>query len=148
MFDDERITDIHQNINEERSEFTLRPQHLDEYIGQKAVTDNLKVFIEAAKLDGAGEWQIFTKVCLPQCRAALYSIAILVFIDYWNMVEQPMIFLEREQDYPLSVFLAAVSQGDIGIQSVCGLLCLVPVTFFFLYYREELTDGLKDVLWG
>ena len=104
--------------------------------------------IEAAKLDGAGEWQIFTKVCLPQCRAALYSIAILVFIDYWNMVEQPMIFLEREQDYPLSVFLAAVSQGDIGIQSVCGLLCLVPVTFFFLYYREELTDGLKDVLWG
>lgn len=52
MFDDERITDIHQNINEERSEFTLRPQHLDEYIGQKAVTDNLKVFIEAAKLRG------------------------------------------------------------------------------------------------
>lgn len=52
MFDDERMTDIHQNINEERSEFTLRPQHLDEYIGQKAVTDNLKVFIEAAKLRG------------------------------------------------------------------------------------------------
>ena len=52
MFDEERITDIHQNINEERSEFTLRPQHLDEYIGQKAVTDNLKVFIEAAKLRG------------------------------------------------------------------------------------------------
>lgn len=52
MFDDERITDIHQNINEERSEFTLRPQHLDEYIGQKAVTDNLKIFIEAAKLRG------------------------------------------------------------------------------------------------
>lgn len=52
MFDDERITDIHQSINEERSEFTLRPQHLDEYIGQKAVTDNLKVFIEAAKLRG------------------------------------------------------------------------------------------------
>ena len=41
--------------------------------------------IEAAKLDGAGEWQIFTRVCLPQCRSALYSIAILVFIDYWNM---------------------------------------------------------------
>ncbi len=52
MFDEERITDIHQNINEERSEFSLRPQHLDEYIGQKAVTDNLKIFIEAAKLRG------------------------------------------------------------------------------------------------
>ena len=42
--------------------------------------------IEAAKVDGAGEWEIFTRVCLPQCRSALYSIAILVFIDYWNMV--------------------------------------------------------------
>lgn len=52
MFDEERITDIHQNINEERSEFSLRPQHLDEYIGQKAVTDNLKIFIEATKLRG------------------------------------------------------------------------------------------------
>ena len=52
MFDEERITDIHQNINEERSEFSLRPQHLDEYIGQKTVTDNLKIFIEAAKLRG------------------------------------------------------------------------------------------------
>lgn len=52
MLDEERITDIHQNINEERSEFSLRPQHLDEYIGQKAVTDNLKIFIEAAKLRG------------------------------------------------------------------------------------------------
>ena len=42
--------------------------------------------IEAAKIDGCGEWQTFTRICLPQCRAALCSIAILVFIDYWNMV--------------------------------------------------------------
>ncbi|MDE7041974.1 MAG: carbohydrate ABC transporter permease, partial [Oscillospiraceae bacterium] len=49
--------------------------------------------IEAAKLDGSSEWQIFKDICLPQCRSALYSIAILVFIDYWNMVEQPIILL-------------------------------------------------------
>ena len=41
--------------------------------------------IEAAKMEGAGEWYIFTRICMPQCRAATYSIAILVFIDYWNM---------------------------------------------------------------
>ena len=41
--------------------------------------------IEAAKLDGSSEWQIFTRIYLPQCRSAIYSIAILVFIDYWNM---------------------------------------------------------------
>lgn len=52
MFEDERITDVYQNFDEEKSEFTLRPQTLDEYIGQKKVTDNLKVFIEAAKMRG------------------------------------------------------------------------------------------------
>lgn len=52
MFTDERITDVHQRIDEERNEFTLRPQSLDEYIGQKTVKENLKVFIEAAKMRG------------------------------------------------------------------------------------------------
>ena len=52
MFEESRNTDIHQNLEEERVEFTLRPQTLDEYIGQKTVTDNLKVFITATKLRG------------------------------------------------------------------------------------------------
>lgn len=52
MFDEERITDINKTIDEEKNEFTLRPQTLDEYIGQNEVTDNLKIFIEAAKMRG------------------------------------------------------------------------------------------------
>ena len=48
----ERITAAELGSGEERSEFTLRPQTLAEYIGQKKATDNLKIFIEAAKLRG------------------------------------------------------------------------------------------------
>ena len=47
--------------------------------------------IEAAKLDGANEWQIFSRICVPLCKGSIASVAILVFIDYWNMVEQPLI---------------------------------------------------------
>ena len=47
---DERITDTSLNLGEERAELTLRPQHLDDYIGQTTATENLKIFIEAAKL--------------------------------------------------------------------------------------------------
>lgn len=47
---DERITDQHQESSEFASELALRPRSLSEYIGQKNVTDNLKIFIEAAKL--------------------------------------------------------------------------------------------------
>ena len=49
---EERITSAELGQDEERSEFSLRPRTLREYIGQKAATDNLKVFIEAAKLRG------------------------------------------------------------------------------------------------
>jgi len=49
--------------------------------------------IEAAEIDGAGEVQIFTSISLPLCKSAICSAAILVFIDYWNMVEQPLILL-------------------------------------------------------
>lgn len=48
----DRITAAELGENEERSEFTLRPQSLDDYIGQKNVTDNLKIFIQAAKMRG------------------------------------------------------------------------------------------------
>ena len=47
---EERITSAELGHGEERAEFTLRPQALDDYIGQSAVTDNLKVFIDAAKM--------------------------------------------------------------------------------------------------
>src|SRR5699024_9242438 len=65
--------------------------------------------IEAAKLDGSSEFQIFKNICLPQCRSALYSIAILVFIDYWNMVEQPLILLNDASKQPLSVYLSTIN---------------------------------------
>ena len=41
--------------------------------------------LEAAKIDGAGEWEIFTKVAIPLCKGALGSVAILIFIDYTSL---------------------------------------------------------------
>lgn len=56
-----------------------------------------KALFEAAQIDGAGEWKLFTKVAMPICKGAIYSCAILVFIDYWNMVEQPLILLRTQK---------------------------------------------------
>ena len=50
MNTEERITNTHLEYEEEMAELSLRPQRLEEYVGQKSATDNLKVFIEAAKL--------------------------------------------------------------------------------------------------
>ena len=98
--------------------------------------------IEAAKLDGCNEWQIFTRVCLPQCRSALYSIAILVFIDYWNMVELPIVLLEDASQQPLSVYLSTINAGEIGIAFAIAVIYMVPGLLMFLYGEEFLVEGI------
>lgn len=98
--------------------------------------------IEAARIDGAGEWQIYRKICLPLCKGAICSAAILVFIDYWNMVEQPLILLTDAEKHPLSVFLSKINSGEIGLAFAVATIYMVPCLLIFLYGEEYLVDGI------
>lgn len=98
--------------------------------------------IEAAQIDGAGEWQIFRRICLPLCKGAICSVAILVFIDYWNMVEQPLILLTDAETHPLSVFLSKINAGEIGLAFAVATIYMVPCLLIFLYGEEYLVDGI------
>ena len=88
--------------------------------------------IEAAKIDGAGEWQIFRRICIPLCKSALFSVGILVFIDYWNMVEQPLILLNDQDKYPLSIFLSKINSGEIGLAFAVAVIYMIPSLLVFL----------------
>lgn len=98
--------------------------------------------IEAAQIDGAGEWQIFKRVCVPLCKGALCSTAILVFIDYWNMVEQPIILLADAETHPLSVFLSKINKGEVGLAFAVATIYMVPSLLVFLYGEEYLVEGI------
>ena len=98
--------------------------------------------IEAAKLDGAGELQIFLHICMPLCKSSLFSVAILVFIDYWNMVEQPLILLSDTSLYPLSVFLSQINTGEIGLAFAVATIYMIPTLLMFLYGEDYLVEGI------
>lgn len=98
--------------------------------------------IEAAKIDGAGEWQIFRLIAMPLCKGALYSVAILVFIDYWNMVEQPLILLSDVEKHPLSVFLSKINAGEIGLAFAVATIYMIPTLLVFLYGEDYLVEGI------
>jgi multiple sugar transport system permease protein len=98
--------------------------------------------IEAAKIDGAGEWQIFRQICMPLCKGALCSIAILVFIDYWNMVEQPLILLSDPEMHPLSIFLSKINSGEIGLAFAVATIYMIPCLLVFLYGEDYLVEGI------
>lgn len=98
--------------------------------------------MEAAQIDGAGEWQIFRRICMPLCKGAMCSIAILIFIDYWNMVEQPLILLSDQEKHPLSVFLSKINSGEIGLAFAVATIYMVPPILVFLYGEDYLVEGI------
>jgi len=98
--------------------------------------------LEAAKVDGAGEWQIFRYICVPLCKGALTSVAILVFIDYWNMVEQPLILLADSDMHPLSVFLSKINAGEIALAFAVASIYLIPTLLVYLYGEDYLVEGI------
>lgn len=99
-------------------------------------------YVEAAKLDGAGEIKILTKIYIPLCKGAIASVAMLVFIDYWNMVEQPLVLMRDANYHPLSVFLSQINQGDIGLAFAVGTVYMVPTILMFLYGEDYLIEGI------
>ena len=98
--------------------------------------------IEAAKLDGAGEIQMFFRICLPMSKGIIYSVAILIFIDYWNMVEQPLVLLKNTDLHPLSVFLSQINTGDSALAfAVASIYMIIPI-LTFLYSEDYIVEGV------
>ena len=101
-------------------------------------------YVEAAKLDGAGEFKILTKIYIPLCKGAIVSIAMLVFIDYWNMVEQPLVLMKESTLHPLSVFLSQINEKDIGLAFAVGVVYMIPTVLMFLYGEDYLVEGITS----
>ena len=99
-------------------------------------------YTEAAKIDGAGEWQIFSKIYVPLCKGTIVSVALLVFIDYWNMVEQPLIMLSDQDKHPLSVFLSQINKGEVGLAFAVASVYMIPCILLFLYCEDYLVEGI------
>ena len=99
--------------------------------------------LEAASIDGAGEWYIFSRISMPLCKGGIASISILVFFDYWNMVEQPLILLPDSELHPLSVFLSKINSGEISLAFAVAVIYLVPPLLIFLYGEDYLVEGIS-----
>lgn len=73
----------------------------------KSIPDSL---LEAAEIDGAGEVRIFAQIMLPLCKPAMASVAIFTFINTWSDFMGPMLYLNRQESYTLSIGLQAFLQ--------------------------------------
>jgi multiple sugar transport system permease protein len=100
-------------------------------------------YIEAARVDGASQLYIFARIVLPMCRSGIAALAILNFIDNWNMVEQPIIFLQDAIKQPLSVYLSAINEGERGLAFAACTLYMAPLLLVALYAEKDLVEGIQ-----
>ena len=107
----------------------------------KSIPDSV---LEAARLDGANQFKTLLLVVIPQAKAGIASLVILNFIDTWNMVEQPLVFLKDRLKYPLSIFLSQIKNADLSRAFVCGILAMLPVLLLFLHFKDALMTGIEN----
>ncbi|WP_333590433.1 carbohydrate ABC transporter permease [Brevundimonas sp.] len=107
--------------------------------------------LEAARIDGASEGQIFRRVVLPTLQPIIVTLGLFVFLGSWNDFLWPLIILTDQSNYTLPVALAALSREhvqDIEMMMAGSVLTVAPVLILFLalqryYIRGMLAGSVK-----
>ena len=109
------------------------------YRGFEAIPKEL---YEAAKIDGAGDWQMFFWIGIPLGSPGILSALVRGFLEYWNMVEQPLAFLEDLSLWPLSLYLPEIDLSRAGMALAASVITLIPAVFVFFMGQDYLESGI------
>jgi multiple sugar transport system permease protein len=102
--------------------------------------------VDAAKIDGASQWGIFTRVFLPLSAGPMAVLAILSFNTFWNEFFRPLIFLSSQTNFTLPLGLVAL-QGYLGTGSLSIVLAgvvisMLPVLLIFVFAQRYVIEGI------
>ncbi|PWK92502.1 carbohydrate ABC transporter permease [Fulvimonas soli] len=101
--------------------------------------------IEAARIDGAGEWRIFARIVLPLLRPAMATLAIFTFLAAWNDFMWPLIVLTGQEHYTLPVGLASLAREhaqDTELMMAGAVVTVLPALALFLALQRYYLQGL------
>lgn len=103
-----------------------------------------KDIIDALKIDGGGEYKAFWYVGVPLGAPGIVSVLILGFLEYWNMIEQPLTFLQSKSLWPLSLYLPHIGIEEMGIALAASVIMLMPALLVFLWGQSDLEAGIRS----
>ena len=99
--------------------------------------------VEAARLETNSTISIIIHCILPQIKVCVAAAALFVFADTWNMVEQPMLYLNDNNLRTLSTFIQQADSYHAQVMFPAAVLFMLPVFLCYLMFHEELKQGLK-----
>jgi multiple sugar transport system permease protein len=101
--------------------------------------------IDAARLDGAGEFLIYRKIVLPLLRPVLATLGIVTFLATWNDFVWPLVILTDESRYTLPVAIASLvgeHSQDTELMMAGAVLTVLPVLLLFLALQRQYIQGI------
>jgi multiple sugar transport system permease protein len=111
----------------------------------QSVPDEL---IEAARIDGAGEFAIFGRVVLPLCGPPLATLAVLTFMGSWNNFLWPLVVAQQQDRYTLPVALSLYSTGqhatDYGLLLAGSVIVIAPVILLLVVAQRWFIQGIAS----
>lgn len=102
--------------------------------------------LEAARLDGAGEFRIFRSIVLPMSRPILAVMTVLTFIAGWNSFIWPLVIAGEQENYTLSVGLALLNQQvsiNPPLQMAGASLMVIPTIIIFIVLQKYVVQGFS-----
>ena len=100
-------------------------------------------YFEAAKIDGAGHFYIFLHIVLPQMKSGLAALSMLTLIEYWNLVDQAIVFIKEYYREPLSVYLSRIAGGGTGLIFAASCVYLSFPLWFLVMGQKDLEIGIE-----
>jgi putative chitobiose transport system permease protein len=107
--------------------------------------------LDAARVDGAGEWRIWWKILLPIIRPSMAAVAIFTFVTSWNDFLWPSLMLHTRDGMTLPVGLAALQsffQSDFRSIAAGVTLTVIPILLFFVAVQRYFVRGLAGAVKG
>lgn len=99
--------------------------------------------VEAARLETNSVLLIIRHCILPQIHVCVCAVALFLFAETWNMVEQPMLYVNENSMRTLSAMFSETENYREAVLSPASVLFMVPVLLWYLLYHRELQEGLK-----
>jgi multiple sugar transport system permease protein len=100
--------------------------------------------LDAGRIDGASEWQIFLRVVLPQLNAPLATLGILGFMANWNAYLWPMIVLQKVEVRTLPIILTwynSTHTGQGALVMAATVLITMPILLVLVYFQRWIVKG-------
>jgi len=110
-----------------------------------------KELVEAARIDGLGEFRIFTKIYMPTMKSTYAAAIVVTFMSSWNNYMWPLIALQSDGNRTLQLIIAAMGASytpDYGMIMVAVVIATIPSALIFFLMQKQFVAGMTGSVKG